>query len=116
MEVPGLIRPQPGERGIYFVASRSRGYWNPLYGWDQGHFLIEPEEAGGAPIVKTARGRPVLGLERGEVPRELELSSGFARGVRVGEPPSDGERGHRQRLSPRAFRGRVRHLLREREP
>jgi hypothetical protein len=116
MEVPGLILPRPGERGIYFVASRSRGYWNPLYGWDQGHFLIEPEAAGGAPIVKTARRRPVLDLERGEVPQELELSSGFARGVHVGERAGDAAQAHVKRLSPRAFKGRVRRLLLEREP
>ncbi len=105
LSVPGLIQPRVGERGVYFVASLSRAYLNPLYGWGQGHFVIEPEQTGGAPVVKTAGRRRVVDLRRGGRATGLELSEGIARGVRTAE------RG--RALSPAAFRARLRRLLRE---
>ena len=109
--VPGLVLPQPGERGVYFVASLSRRYWNPLHGWDQGHFVIEPEELGGADVVKTVGRLPVVGLERPGRSARRELSNGVARGVRLGVP---GDR--RRPLGPRDFKRRLRELLRESRP
>ena len=115
MEVPGLIHPRRGERGIYFVASRTRGYWNPLYGWDQGHFVVEPAEPGGASVVKTARRRSVVDVAAGGPSSAGELSRGIARGVRVAE----GRPGARRRpraLSPGEFKARLRALLEGRSP
>ena len=104
--VPGVVTPRLGERGIYVVASVSRPHLNPLYGWDQGHFLIEPQETGGAPVVKTARRRPVTGIESG-LAGAPGRSAGIARGVRVAESA----RGRGRGLAPDAFKARLRALL-----
>ena len=43
LEVTDMLVPQVAERGIYFVESLSAPQVNPLVGWSQGHFLIEPQ-------------------------------------------------------------------------
>ncbi len=39
-KVSDLKMPTIGETGIYFVESTDRRMANPLYGWDQGHYLV----------------------------------------------------------------------------
>ncbi len=41
MAVSDMRLPQEGEHGIYFVESLERLQVNPLYGWSQGHFIVE---------------------------------------------------------------------------
>ncbi len=53
--------PQVGEQGIYFVESLDRFQVNPLYGWSQGHFILE-RDLSGAHKVMTNRGLPVRGI------------------------------------------------------
>ena len=57
VEISGLIIPDLGEQGIYFVESTSRDLLNPLLGWSQGHFLII--ETGGERRISTVDDRPV---------------------------------------------------------
>lgn len=53
--VHGLRMPEMNERGIYFVESLDKGFFNPLYGWHQGHYLVVEDIATGVKRV-----RPVL--------------------------------------------------------
>ena len=46
MGVSDMKVPQVGERGIYFVESLERSQVHPLYGWSQGHFLVQPDGTG----------------------------------------------------------------------
>ncbi|MDY0222921.1 MAG: hypothetical protein RBR67_17460 [Desulfobacterium sp.] len=46
MAVSDMKVPQVGERGIYFVESLERSQVHPLYGWNQGHFLVQPDDTG----------------------------------------------------------------------
>jgi hypothetical protein len=46
MAVSGMTYPQMGEHGIYFAESLDRFQVNPLYGWSQGHFIVERDLAG----------------------------------------------------------------------
>ncbi|MEX0619218.1 MAG: hypothetical protein WDZ76_09075 [Pseudohongiellaceae bacterium] len=46
LEVTGMRQPVMGETGIYFVESLSDDLVNPLLGWSQGHFVIEPDSQG----------------------------------------------------------------------
>jgi hypothetical protein len=85
MHVSEMRLPQMGEKGIYFVESMKRHQVHPLYGWDQGHYLVEPR-AGGGETVKTRAGKPVYGVKRG---------TGSAGGVRLSKGVADG-----MRLSP----------------
>ncbi|MFT7140031.1 MAG: hypothetical protein ACI9B8_002453 [Sulfitobacter sp.] len=51
----GAEIPKMGERGIYFVESLEVPLLNPLYGWSQGHFVIENGQvyaADRAPVVQ----------------------------------------------------------------
>ena len=44
--VSDMRLPQEEEHGIYFVESLERFQVNPLYGWSQGHFILERDGAG----------------------------------------------------------------------
>lgn len=44
--ISDLKMPQQGEEGVYFVESTSRRLVNPLYGWNQGHYLVKTDENG----------------------------------------------------------------------
>ncbi len=62
LEVTDMIIPQVGETGFYFVETLLNQQVNPLFGWDQGHFLIV-EEPSGESVVTTVHHEPLLSLE-----------------------------------------------------
>ena len=103
-EVAGLQHPAPGERGIYFVESLAKPRISPLFGWDQGRFLV-----GRGGDVRTAGGKPVLALDE-TAPVGDGISDGVARGARVAEP---GARGGAPAMDAAAFKARVRELAAE---
>ena len=45
--VHDLQMPALSEKGIYFVESLARPLMNPLYGWQQGHYLVEKDATTG---------------------------------------------------------------------
>jgi hypothetical protein len=55
MAVSGMRLPQEGEHGIYFVESLERLQVNPLYGWSQGHFIVERDVTGSERIMTNRR-------------------------------------------------------------
>ena len=61
MVVSDMRLPQEGEHGIYFVESLERFQVNPLYGWSQGHFIVE-RDGTGSDRVMTNRRLPVTGV------------------------------------------------------
>ena len=61
MVVSDMQLPQEGEHGIYFVESLERFQVNPLYGWSQGHFIVEPDGTGNQRVM-TNRRLPVTGV------------------------------------------------------
>ena len=61
MVVSDMRLPQEGEHGIYFVESLERFQVNPLYGWSQGHFIVE-RDGTGSERVMTNRRLPVTGV------------------------------------------------------
>lgn len=79
MQIPALH-----ERGIYFVESTTRNQVHPLYGWSQGHLLLE-EGADGTDRVFTRSGRPVRGVVHTQGGRPGKLSNGVARGLLLGD-------------------------------
>ncbi len=89
LNVSDSTLPGPGEAGIYFVESLERFQVNPLYGMDQGHFLIL--ESNGQRIMVTRNRRVVTGLRSDDQPAGAGLSDGIARGLSVDEsggPPA----------------------------
>lgn len=119
LSVPAMDYPEVGEKGIYFAESVGRTLVNPLYGWDQGRFLITPDESG-TERVSTSNQRPVVSLERERADffatpeTEVKLSSGIARGVRATQSrATNGDRVDDlgQGMSAGQFKQRIRDLM-----
>ncbi len=75
--------PEVDERGIYFVESVSRRQVNPLLGWSQGHFKRMKTPTGPG-CVTTFDGRPVMDVVPEPESTSAALSTGVARGLRLG--------------------------------
>lgn len=84
LQVTNMQYPKLDEKGIYFVKSLTRKYPNPLYGWKQGHFLIEADPSTSRECVMTAGRQPVAGLTSEAAPTKA-LSTGVARGVKTAD-------------------------------
>ncbi len=83
LEVTDMQLPQVGETGFYFVESLTRPQVNPLVGWSQGHFLIEPR-ADGEPGVLSAHHEPVLAVTAAEQAPVTAAMNTFSKGVAKG--------------------------------
>ena len=96
MVVSDMQLPQEGEHGIYFVESLERFQVNPLYGWSQGHFIVE-RDGTGSERVMTNRGLPVTGVmdymsDEPKTPgkeRMQDLSRGVVRDLVVAQEGED---------------------------
>ncbi|NTV14739.1 MAG: hypothetical protein HGA96_12545 [Desulfobulbaceae bacterium] len=98
MGVSDMQYPQVGEHGIYFVESLDRVQVHPLYGWDQGHFLVEADNTG-TDRVMTLSKQPVTEV-LGDSPAKLmnsskepgqPLSSGVAKGLSLALETQDSQ-------------------------
>jgi len=100
MQVSDLEPPDVGERGIYFVESVANPTAHPLYGWDQGHFIIRQADR-----VFSHGGKAVLGLQP-VAARPAGLSTGVAAGLMIGElnPANPG-------LTVQQFKQKVKEVL-----
>ncbi len=94
LQVSGMVYPQPGESGIYFIENPDRPQVNPMVGWGQGHFRIRSDSRGRERVL-TESNDPVQGVDDGSATLQdqraqevtaLPLSEGVARGLRVGSP------------------------------
>ena len=83
LNVSDSTLPELGEAGIYFVESLERFQANPLYGMDQGHFLIL--EARSQRIMVTRSRRVITSLLSDDQPSVDGLSNGIARGLSIDE-------------------------------
>jgi len=83
LDVTDMLVPQVAERGIYFVESLAAPQVNPLVGWSQGHFLIEPQ-AGGEQGVLTANHEPVLAVDAVDAAPVTAAMNTFSKGVAKG--------------------------------
>jgi hypothetical protein len=80
--------PHYGEHGVYFVESLARKQVHPLYGWDQGHFLVKTNDSG-VGIVTTLNSRPVLSLQTAKKNPPTGFSSRIAIGVQIADEATD---------------------------
>lgn len=78
MTVPGV-----GDEGVFFVEQLSRRQVNPLYGWWQGHFIVQ-KDAAGRKVVMTHALKPVYGLQAASSADAHGISEGHAIGVTTG--------------------------------
>jgi hypothetical protein len=82
VKIANMQYPKLDEKGIYFVKSLAGQYANPLYGWKQGHFLIETDPYTSREHVLTADRQPVIGITLEEAP-SYGLSTDVAIGVKT---------------------------------
>lgn len=89
--VSDLNRPRVGDRGVYFVESMQRRQVHPLYGWDQGLFVVEPDLASGASVVKTQSRKAIYGVSSSQAASDADsgLSNGVAIGLRLQRRSAD---------------------------
>jgi hypothetical protein len=90
VKVANMRYPKLDEKGIYFVKSLARQYTNPLYGWKQGHFLIETDPYTFKEHVITADRQPVTGIALEKAPPHW-LSTGVASGVKITDRLQNGK-------------------------
>jgi hypothetical protein len=116
MLISDIHYPQQGEKGIYFVESVDTPLVNPLYGWDQGRFLLTKDKDG-VERVLTANDKPVADIEKTHpqlnLPTQMNesvtpndaISTGIAKGVSLSQstPPQKG-------LSKEDFKQEIRNL------
>jgi hypothetical protein len=82
--VADVHAPRLGEHGIYFVESLTRAQIHPLYGWDQGHFVVQADPDG-IQRVRTRGLARVIAVESGRATRLEGISHGTAAGVRTSD-------------------------------
>lgn len=109
MRIPDLVIPAEGEEGIYFVEQPGRFQVQPLYGWSQGHFVVQSSGRQAALSVFTNKLEGVSGLYSAESTREITDGHGRATGVRV----NSRARGGNGAMSVEAFKTRIRELAAE---
>jgi len=83
LDVTDMTLPEVAESGFYFVESLGTPQVNPLVGWSQGHFLIEPQ-AGGERGVLTANHEPVLAVDAANAAPVTAAMNTFSKGVAKG--------------------------------
>ncbi len=89
LRVSDMNFPEIGEHGIYFVESLKGPQVNPIYGWSQGHFLVENDDTGTERVLTRSK-QPVTGVIRNNVQKgsaqiPAKLSTGVARGLDLGQ-------------------------------
>ena len=97
--ISGLVMPKVGERGIYFVEKLNQLFVNPLYGWHQGHYLIEED---------TARNE---GVRRIESEAEYDRVSGYSKSGNTGSQAQQARALTSQLESVKDFKQRIHRIL-----
>ena len=88
LEISDMHLPALGEKGIYFVETLQHRQVHPLYGWDQGHFIVKTD-LDGIQRVKTRNQLRIIGIESSGPRRIQALREGVAKGVVVSEDSRD---------------------------
>src|SRR5262245_17132715 len=86
LTVADMRFPKVGEGGVYFVESLKRKQVHPLYGWQQGHFLIS-RDSSGTERVRTVYDKPVTSI-LADAPARPAQSEIIARGVLTAQSSS----------------------------
>ncbi|HYR86715.1 MAG TPA: hypothetical protein VE422_21695 [Terriglobia bacterium] len=90
LRISDLSLPETGEKGIYFVESLTRLQVHPLYGWDQGHFLVATSKTDQTERVLSRNHRPITGVTT--LPAKAGgLSTGIAMGLSVADASRSNE-------------------------
>ncbi len=112
MTVSDLVMPRLGEHGIYFVESLSQRLVHPLYGWSQGHYLIQSD--GVTPdTVKTASGLSIFGVDAKEPAKGVISGKGVAAGIQLSRSALTAPGGKAPAMTAEAFKASLRAMAAE---
>ena len=106
MKIAGMTVPRRGEEGVYFIESVSRPMINPIYGWDQGHFLVSQSPDREKGQIYTLQSKPVVDVVMQESPTTAAISKGTAVGIMTLEADSK-----QQAITVRQFKRKLRRML-----
>jgi hypothetical protein len=101
LQISDLVLPDTGEKGVYFVESLARQQAHPLYGWDQGHFLVTTSKTDQTERVFSRSGKPITGFASAP-----SKASGLSMGVAMGLSVADESRSS-EAMTVRNFKERV---------
>src|SRR6266850_6496783 len=101
LQISDLVLPDTGEKGVYFVESLARQQAHPLYGWDQGHFLVATSKTDQTERVFSRNGKPITGFANAP-----SKASGLSMGVAMGLSVADESRSS-EAMTVRNFKERV---------
>lgn len=85
LNVGGQHIPEFGQEGVFFIENPLRNQVNPLYGWEQGLFIIEADADSGEKIIKTATKESIQQIEflPANDSQVQGISNGTAAGVKT---------------------------------
>lgn len=75
----GLVLPTEGKKGFFFLHDSAGHFTNPMVGWEQGGFYIEPGV--GDEAVTTFSGEPITGIDLDARINQPPSEAGTAIGV-----------------------------------
>jgi len=107
LDVGGMQVPKQGERGVYFIEAPTRLQVNPLYGWQQGHFLSE-KDSSGVERMMTSSKKPIYDIDMHPPTAPKGLSDGVARGLTLKKAAVN----RQQPLSVEEFKSTLKGMLR----
>lgn len=81
LNVGGQKIPDLGQEGVFFIENPLHNQVNPLYGWEQGLFIIEIDPASGEKIVKTAAKKNIERIDFLVDTPPPGISNGIATGI-----------------------------------
>lgn len=87
LSVGNMHVPTFGEKGIYFVERLEQRQVHPLYGWDQGHFIIKTDRKTQIEQIQTRNLQPIYAInpqvKRKHQSQAFAFSSGIAKGIQT---------------------------------
>lgn len=96
MAVSDIQLPQEGEKGIYFVETLERVQVNPLYGWSQGHFIVERDVTGVEKIMTNKR-LPITAviddMQEDQITPSRKITQALSKGIARGLVSEYGKEG-----------------------
>ncbi len=83
LSVGGQHLPEFGQEGVFFIENPLQNQVNPLYGWEQGLFVVEADPNSSEKVIKTAAKEQVTAIEflPADNAQTQEISNGVAAGV-----------------------------------
>lgn len=105
MQVHGMVYPQVGEQGIYFVEELGKTFVNPIVGWSQGHFLIR-KDVNGKQRMTTAQNQPIVDMKGNPTPA-VAISEGVASGIRTYSSNAPLQNGMSKQLFKQALKDKL---------